>query len=644
MLHRRITLQFCFVGYWRTLSAFLIVYDVFDIGKVEGYEQIRATALMKHALVENSMMSVKRNNDAILFAVVIVVVLSVNILQVHFVRDFGWDDGSITVAYSRTFAETGRIALTPISEQVEGTSSPCWFLILAGCYRMLHPEFLAMLQISQVLAVCCSTLACGILYILIYRRIGSPLAMLASLSLGLCSMFLYENANGMEMSLLSFLVALCIIAVQRKYSVALILATILAATVRFESVFYLCFAGLAIFLIGNRQSRKVGVQIVASAILAWTGVELWRWFTFHSIMPNTIYAKHWFPYSLHGFAAAKSHLLGLLELYRCLAVLILGTVWLYIARKAVLPGPDENPDSENISLLSTETFRFCFGYTAGVTIFSFITGSNWGYLGRMQLSCFIPAILILLYFAQYHRGRLAVGSTSAVLVFWWISTFTVNYRKMDLHEAWYLALREHNTVSATHASGDFLKMQGWFPFNYAKNWYGVTPHNYAITGRAVDEIRERLNLPTITLMTPDIGGASLCCERIRIVDSALLANAILAHNGYSAMAKVLSAENPEIIETHSKWARAANMYDLQQFSDNYSPAIYREGLFWIRKDILHRLRDAQPSIEVSAFDALSINARYFNDETEASKYDYPYLLLLNKTVTVFSPENFRSNP
>jgi hypothetical protein len=34
-----------------------------------------------------------------------------------------WDDGAITLAYSRTFAETGRIALTSVSETVEGYSS-----------------------------------------------------------------------------------------------------------------------------------------------------------------------------------------------------------------------------------------------------------------------------------------------------------------------------------------------------------------------------------------------------------------------------------------------------------------------------------------------------------------------------------------
>ncbi|MES2221308.1 MAG: hypothetical protein V4587_10120, partial [Acidobacteriota bacterium] len=42
-----------------------------------------------------------------------------------------WDDGAITAAYARTFADSGRIALTPSSPQVEGMSSLTWLLLLS---------------------------------------------------------------------------------------------------------------------------------------------------------------------------------------------------------------------------------------------------------------------------------------------------------------------------------------------------------------------------------------------------------------------------------------------------------------------------------------------------------------------------------
>ncbi len=113
---------------------------------------------------DSKPLSIQRKQILLLSALVLTV-LAVNLLQVHFVRDFGWDDGSITVAYARTYAETGRTALTPVSEQVEGFSSPAWFWLLAACYKLAHPGFLGMLQVSQVLASVCSALSCGVFYL-----------------------------------------------------------------------------------------------------------------------------------------------------------------------------------------------------------------------------------------------------------------------------------------------------------------------------------------------------------------------------------------------------------------------------------------------------------------------------------------------
>ncbi len=568
-------------------------------------------------------------------AALILILLAVNLLQIHFVRDFGWDDGSITVAYSRTYAGSGRIALTPVSEQVEGFSSPAWFWILAACYRIAHPGFLGMLQISQVLASLCSALACGVLYLLLYRRFGVPTAMLACLVLGFSNMFLSEDANGMEMSLLALLIAICIVAVQRRHSTLLILTTILATTVRFEAAFYLWCAGVAIFLAGNRQSRKTGVQIAASTVLAWLGVELWRLFAFHTFMPNTVFAKRWPPYTRHGMDAVWSHLGGLLGLYDCLAVLIAGAVWLYVTQDTADLGSPESSASRPTSLLSSDTLRFCVGYTVGLTIFNFIIGTNSGYRGRMYFSGFIPAILLLFYLFQSCRRRLSVAWASLVLVVWWASTFAIHYRYLDFHQSWSLALREHGLGTTIRPSNVFDKVLFHYRVPYGANMYGITPHQFALTGRAVDAIRVQLHLATITFMVPDVGGASLCCENIRIVDSGLLTNTVLAHDGYAALAKVLDAENPEVIETHIPWSRSENIYRLPQFIHNYSPVIYQDNFFWVRNDILHRLEAIQPSEEIGPPDALALQTRYLDETQETSNYDYEHLLSSGKNIVVF---------
>lgn len=54
-----------------------------------------------------------------------------------FTGTYGWDDGAITLAFARTFADPGHIALTPGSEVVEGFSSPLWFLLAAAGDRAL---------------------------------------------------------------------------------------------------------------------------------------------------------------------------------------------------------------------------------------------------------------------------------------------------------------------------------------------------------------------------------------------------------------------------------------------------------------------------------------------------------------------------
>jgi hypothetical protein len=70
-----------------------------------------------------------------------------------------WDDGFITLAFSRTFAETGHIALTPVSEQVEGATSPLWFLMMAGVYKAFAPNFYWFHFASQLAAAVCSAAA-----------------------------------------------------------------------------------------------------------------------------------------------------------------------------------------------------------------------------------------------------------------------------------------------------------------------------------------------------------------------------------------------------------------------------------------------------------------------------------------------------
>jgi hypothetical protein len=81
-------------------------------------------------------------------------------------------------------------------------------------------------------------------------------------------------------------------------------------------------------------------------------------------------------------------------------------------------------------------------------------------------------------------------------------------------------------------------------------YFGTTPATYRRTRLAADRLRQLLGKDTIIFATPDVGGLSLCCERIRVVDLGLLASRRLAKEGYGAMPVVLAEEKPDLIEVH----------------------------------------------------------------------------------------------
>jgi len=101
----------------------------------------------------------------------------------------------------------------------------------------------------------------------------------------------------------------------------------------------------------------------------------------------------------------------------------------------------------------------------------------------------------------------------------------------------------------------------------------------------VDQIRELTGKKVITFLTPDVGGLSLCCSRIRVVDLGLLTNRTLAQRGYGALDKVIFDERPELVEAHQSWASVSRLYNLQAFSAFYEPIIVSDTRMYIRRDV-----------------------------------------------------------
>ena len=218
------------------------------------------------------------------------------------VGPLGWDDGAITLAFSRTFALTGRIAITPQSEQVEGFSSVAWFLANSLAARA-GIGFLGAIAAAQALAGA-SFMAATVLLGLIGRRLGlRPGSLAATVWIfALAGPVLAEIGAGMEMGLLcaSGLALVHALYVRPNWAWAA-LATVVFLTTRFEAALY--FAVLLAPLLLRGQWRGF-LLMAAFGLMVFAAEEAWRWASFADWVPNTIHAKTWPPYSGGGLPDA----------------------------------------------------------------------------------------------------------------------------------------------------------------------------------------------------------------------------------------------------------------------------------------------------------------------------------------------------
>jgi hypothetical protein len=172
------------------------------------------------------------------------------------IGDNGWDDGAITLAFSRTFAHHGLIALTPHSETVEGFSSVSWFLLNA-LVALARPSFHASILASQVLSVLCICACTALLArtcaLLRLDRLFSTLTVLTFAAWG-CSF--YEASNGMEMGLLAaaFLVMVNELLLPQPRLLWLGIGVVLAVLTRFEAVLYVALLGLSVLFVPRRRA------------------------------------------------------------------------------------------------------------------------------------------------------------------------------------------------------------------------------------------------------------------------------------------------------------------------------------------------------------------------------------------------------
>jgi hypothetical protein len=460
------------------------------------------------------------------------------------IGDNGWDDGAITLAFARTFAQSGRIALTPHSEIVEGFSSVSWFLLNA-LPALARPSWHASLLLAQVLsALCicaCTCLLARTCALLRLDRLFSTLTLVTFAAWG-CSF--YEAANGMEMGLAAAAMLVMVNELLRPHPRLLLLGAgaVLAVTTRFEAVLYV---GLLALSVVSAPKRRAFFSILAATLICVLLLSAWRLATFSDVLPNTYWAKRWPPYAEFGLSdrlVAAGELPG----FFLVPLLALGV----LARRGLA-----------LSAVLRAHRHACLVLAApilGAILMGALTGKHMGYVGRMPYFGF-PLLLLLL---------------------------------SPLLSSWVNARPSRRRVAL--AAGLFLaslgtSMRGFPTGPLGAAWhggtFGVSPHTYAETGQVFRRFAAAADLAHATVLSPDLGGLALCCEEFRIVDLALLSNRRLARAGHAALAELLAAESPELIEAHWRWAAAGGLYELPTFRAHYLPAFAGGTKLWLRRDV-----------------------------------------------------------
>ena len=245
------------------------------------------------------------------------------------IGDNGWDDGAITLAFARTFARHGRIALTPRSEVVEGFSSVSWFLLNALA-ALARPSYRAAIFVSQVLSalsICATTVllarTCALLQL---DRLFTTLTVVAFAAWG-CSFA--EASNGMEMGLLAaaFLVMVNELLSPQPRMLWLGAGVVLAVTTRFEALFYVALLALTVVSVpGRRAFWGIVLPCLGTVLL----LSCWRLAVFSDVLPNTFWAKRWPPYAASGVVARVA---GAWELPRFFLLPLIALPLIELARR-----------------------------------------------------------------------------------------------------------------------------------------------------------------------------------------------------------------------------------------------------------------------------------------------------------------------
>lgn len=563
--------------------------------------------LRTNKIIENSGLFMNKDRSSFMPLTLLHLVILGYAFAVFLTGPYAWDDAAITVAFGRTFMQSGEFALTLASERVEGSSS-LLYAFLTG-FPFVFSDFRMPISVYIAQYLTLGALIALLVAVNTYLKPQIPQARarhIVLLLLAIVPMFLAEILNGMEMVALAVLFTLfCQTYQSRSNWIYLVILCLLLC--RFETIFYLGVA-LSMSCLLSSETRRFDLRVGLVTIGLFLILTAVRYAYFGDIFPNTIWAKMNPPYStdLGLLASLKNHVAGARDFLQVNAGLIL------IAAAATVLG-------RKWAILQDVKFWLVVGYF----LFAIIAGPNLGYKGRMFIGI-LPVLLFLVTDLSEGKTQVTEGAVFGFATLALLATFFLNTGQVRLN-IWQIASGTHYQG---YAAGYISPELG---ARIERNFVIATPERYRETGGRVDQIRQRLGLTTIRFSAPDVGGLGLCCalDAIDVVDSALLTNQRLAHEGYGAFEDQIQAQPPDVIAIHAMWSAASQVYQSDFFKSNYEPLIFDKMLLWIRKDRMEQLT-LEPGVGLSPVPpGFDVNALH----NDLRAHDLAYLESLQGTNT-----------
>jgi hypothetical protein len=482
-----------------------------------------------------------------------------------------WDDMAITLGFARTLADAGLVAPTPLSDPVEGTSSLLWMGLHAIIYK-LHGHSELLFHQAKYLCIAFLVLNAGLIFaVSVTCGISKSLATLVSVSFSGSYVAIIESINGMENPLFLFLYCIVFISYfniySRYYFSIFLISSSALIFIRWEGIWFL----LPFFLINGWRFGYRG--LFAAQHWLWVGLfagqTLWRVLTFGDFIPNTVRAKAQAPYSpaaasdfgnavelristlLHEIVPFKAFLL----IAACALALILAVQimragkWLPAIRRLYddVPWP--------IRLLAAISIAGC--------IFAMFTGRDyWGYSGRMFFIAAPFLIALAAWLLQRSAETVYRRTALPVIVMTLATLFTVGGGITRAHQH----LRS-NAITVTQVAQ-------------------ILP--------ALETAKRLTGQPKLTIAHSDLGALVLYGETIRVIDTALLCNPVLAKEGYTEFERqIFEKEQPGLIQTHGMWTTLSRIAEMGRLYADYVPLFVNGVRFFIRSELLKKIPTAR---------------------------------------------------